>query len=51
MEINNTPIKSVQQYEIKADVENKPILELTLKMLIDIGKSSININDIETNLR
>lgn len=49
LEINDTPINFIKSYKIEADADGD--IDLTLKMSIDIEKSSIDIDNIDINLR
>lgn len=49
LEINDTLINFIKSYKIEADVDGG--IDLTLKMSIDIEKSSIDINNIDINLK
>lgn len=50
LELNDTPIHFVTGYKLEADVEKEGILDLTVKMSIDMEESSIDIDNKETNL-
>ena len=49
LEINGVKIGFVKSYEIKSDIDKGTYL--TVKMSIDIEQSSIDIDNIEVNLR
>lgn len=49
LEINNTPIKYVTGYKIEC--KEKELIELTLKMSIDISNSSIDIDNKDIELK
>lgn len=49
LEINDTPVNFVTGYKIESRVDG--IMQLTLEMSIDMDKSSIDIENEETNLK
>ena len=51
LELNDTPMHFILGYKIEADVEKSEVVDLTLKMSIDMEKSSIDIDNNKTNLK